>query len=90
MTGPEHEQLGWIDQSQAAVHGGLHDPDFARPLQRLVNGRDGEAYLNFVCGRVALDLGVGFECRTFSALGSALLPLQFLGASAGLALVRLG
>jgi Na+/H+ antiporter NhaD/arsenite permease-like protein len=44
---------------------------------------------SIICRRSALDLGVRFESRTFSVLGGALLPLQFLAAWAGLALVRL-
>ena len=43
-----------------------------------------------ICRRSALDNGVRFESRTFSVLGAAMLPLQFLAACAGLALVRLG
>jgi arsenical pump membrane protein len=42
-----------------------------------------------ICRRSALDLGVRFDSRTFSLLGALMLPLQFLAACAGLALVRL-
>jgi Na+/H+ antiporter NhaD/arsenite permease-like protein len=45
---------------------------------------------SIICRRSALDLGVRFESGTFSALGAAMLPLQFLGALAGLALMRSG
>jgi Na+/H+ antiporter NhaD/arsenite permease-like protein len=44
---------------------------------------------SIICRRSALDLGVRFESGTFSMLGAAMLPLQFLAACAGLALVRL-
>ena len=43
---------------------------------------------SIICRRIALDLGVRFESGTFSALGVAILPLQFLAALAGLALMR--
>ena len=43
---------------------------------------------SIICRRIALDLGVRFESGTFSALGAAMLPLQFLAALAGLALMR--
>ena len=42
-----------------------------------------------ICRRIALDLGVRFESGTFSVLGAAMLPFQFLAALAGLALMRL-
>ena len=42
-----------------------------------------------ICRRIALDLGVNFESGRFSVLGAAMLPIQFLAAYAGLALVRL-
>ena len=45
---------------------------------------------SIICRRTALDHGVRFESGTFSLLGAAMLPLQFLAACAGLALVRLG
>jgi Na+/H+ antiporter NhaD/arsenite permease-like protein len=45
---------------------------------------------SIICRRSALDLGVRFDSGTFSVLGAAMLPLQFLAACAGLALVRLG
>ena len=43
---------------------------------------------SIICRRIALDLGVRFESRTFSTLGAAMLPFQFLSALAGLALMR--
>lgn len=45
---------------------------------------------SLICRRSALDLGVSFESWTFSVLGAAMLPLQFLAACTGLALVKLG
>ena len=45
---------------------------------------------SIICRRIALDLGVRFESGTYSVLGAAMLPFQFLAACAGLALVRLG
>ena len=45
---------------------------------------------SIICRRIALGLGVRFESGTYSALGAAMLPFQFLAACAGLALVRLG
>lgn len=45
---------------------------------------------SIICRRIALDLGVRFESGRFSVLGGAMLPLQFLAACAGLALVRMG
>jgi Na+/H+ antiporter NhaD/arsenite permease-like protein len=45
---------------------------------------------SIICRRVSLDLGVRFEAGTFSMLGAAMLPLQFLAAYAGLALTNLG
>lgn len=44
--------------------------------------------VSIICRRITLDLGVRFEPGTFSALGAAMLPLPFLAASAGLALMR--
>ena len=44
---------------------------------------------SIICRRVSLDLGVRFESGTFSVLGAAMLPLQFLAAWAGLTLLRL-
>ena len=45
---------------------------------------------NIICRRSALNLGLRFESLTFSVLGAAMLPFQFLAACAGLALVKLG
>ena len=45
---------------------------------------------SIICRRSAIDLGVRFESWTFSLLGAAMLPLQFLAAYAGLAMVRVG
>lgn len=42
-----------------------------------------------ICRRVSRDLGVRFESGTFSILGAAMLPFQFLAACAGLALTHL-
>lgn len=44
---------------------------------------------SIICRRSALDHGVRFESVTFSVLGAAMLPFQFLAACAGLALARL-
>ena len=41
---------------------------------------------SIICRRNAIDFGLRFESRTFSLLGAAMLPLQFLAAYAGLAL----
>jgi len=43
-----------------------------------------------ICRRIALDLGVRFRAGDFSALGVAMLPMQYLAACAGLAAVQAG
>ena len=45
---------------------------------------------SIICRRCAINVGVRFESWTFSLLGAVMLPLQFLAAYAGLALVSVG